>query len=363
MRCHLLGLSHTQTTREYSACAFTQKIRLLARMLHERGHHVIHYGVAGSDPQCSENVVTVPMEIFDKTHRAKSWHSGFNLNPRELTNVLHLEHCIEEVGRRKQPGDFLLCPFGYAHKEIADAHADMIVVESGIGYGATFAPHKIFESYSWMHFCYGRTLYNEQPPWTDAVIPNYLDLADYPFRPVKADPPYAIHVARPTTMKGRAIAAAACKAAGIPLFVAGQGHGRSEDWIDLGVLSIEQRARWVGGATCLIQPTLYIEPFGTCTIEAAAYGTPVITTDWGAFTETVLHGVTGYRCRTPEEFSWAVAHAGDLSPIDCRRVAEQRYSLDKVGAMYERYFETLAAHVAGTPLPVTDLDTLMRERL
>lgn len=359
MRFHIPGLSHTQTTREFSACAFTQKIRLLCRMLHERGHYVIHYGVEGSDPACSENVATVPEELFNKVHRQRSWHDGFNLNPRELTNVKHLENCIAEIGMRKEPGDFLLAPFGFAHKPICDEHPDLIIVEPGIGYGATFAPYRVFESYPWMHFIWGRDHLTKPPSWFDVVIPNYLDLDDYPL--VTERKPYAIHVGRPTVLKGRAIAVEACKAAGVPLYVAGQGHGDSPDWTNLGVLSIEDRAKWVGEAQCLIAPTLYIEPFGTVVIEAAAYGTPTVTTDWGAFAENVVHGVTGYRCRTPNEFAWAVANAGRLDPYACRRIAEQRYSIDKVGDMYEHYFRALAAHVAGRDAEVTDLDWLTRE--
>ena len=34
-------------------------------------------------------------------------------------------------------------------------------------------------------------------------------------------------------------------------------------------------------------------------------GTPVIATNWGVFPETVIHGLTGWRCRTLEEFEWA----------------------------------------------------------
>lgn len=372
MRFHVLGLAHTQTTREFSVCAFTTKVRLLCKMLTERGHTVYHYGVEGSDPICTENVAVCPEQLWAEDHRTYDWRQGFKMDARMLSAVVFERNAIAEIGKRKQPGDFLLCPFGVAQQPIAEAHPDMIVVESGIGYGVTFAKYRVFETYSWAHSVYGRETERQQkkvralcgvfePPWTDAVIPQYLDLDDYPFQPAKAHPPYAIHLGRNVALKGLAVAAHACRMAGVPLYVAGQAHVESPDWTNLGVLSIEERARWVGGASCLIAPTLYNEPGGTVTLEAAAYGTPVVTTDWGSFTETVLHGETGWRCRTFAEFVWAVANANQINPARCREVAEERWSLEKVGAMYEHYFRSIAAQEAGGDAPVRDLDWLRRE--
>src|SRR5262245_61211956 len=59
MKIFVLGVPHTQTTRDFSTCPFTTKTWNQCRMLHRRGHEVIHLGVEGSDPECSQNVAVV----------------------------------------------------------------------------------------------------------------------------------------------------------------------------------------------------------------------------------------------------------------------------------------------------------------
>jgi glycosyltransferase involved in cell wall biosynthesis len=339
MRFHVLGLAHTQTTREYSCCAFTQKIRLLCKMLHGLGHTVIHYGVEGSNPECTESVSVVPLETFRRVHNYDFRTTGFTVNLGDEGYRTFTSASIDAIRERLEPMDFLLCPFGVGHKPQADA-VGAIAVEPGIGYEQTFANYRVFESYAWMHFHYGKEQRCLSPRWYDAVIPNYLDMADYPYQPQKKD--YAILVGRQIPLKGVQVASDVCNKAGIPLYIAGQGDlGGSVKATHLGVLSIEERAKWVGEAKVLFAPTQYIEPFGAVIIEAMAYGTPVITTDFGAFSETVTHGVTGYRCRTFEQFVWAAKHVENLSPAACRAEVLRRWSLERVSEMYQEYFTTL----------------------
>jgi hypothetical protein len=59
MKLIVLGIPHTQTTRAFNTCPFTIKAWNQCRMLQARGHEVIHIGVEGSDPPCSENVAAI----------------------------------------------------------------------------------------------------------------------------------------------------------------------------------------------------------------------------------------------------------------------------------------------------------------
>lgn len=348
MRFHVLGVSHTRTTAEYSVCAFTQKTRHLCKMLHDNGHTVYHYGTEGSDPVCTEHVTVLDSATFARVHGAYDYRTEeFRISGTDEAYTTFTRNAIAAIRERVQVGDFLCCTFGMAHKPIADAVPQAITVESGIGYVETFAVHRVFESYAWMHLRYGSEDRYMAPRYYDAVIPNCVDLAQFCFRREKED--FHLFLGRPTALKGRDIAIRVCQELGIPLYVAGQGDRDVPAGVThLGVLGPEERADWLSRAAALWCPTIYVEPFGTVAIEAMASGTPVIASDTGAFTETVVHGQTGWRCRTHEQFLWAAKHVARIDPLTCRWWAADNYSLERTGQMYEEYFRTLARLYDGT---------------
>lgn len=346
LRFHLLGLAHLATNRKNSACAYTQKIVKLAHMLKSNGHQVFFYGVEGSDLECDEFIPVSTQHVLEETYgNYDKTKEFFRHHPQDLAHLTFNANAIKGVLERKEDQDFLLCPMGNYQQPIAQA-VNLMTVESGIGYTGVFSNFRVFESYAWMHYVYG-LLKQDDGGWYDAVIPNYFEVADFPFTAQKED--YLLYFGRIVWRKGVQVASQVAKATGNQLYIVGQGSlDNPQEGLALGnekhikyfpAVGPEERGQLLGKAKAVLMPTFYLEPFGGVNVEAQLCGTPVITSDWGAFPETVLHGITGYRCRVFEEFCWAVQNIHRIRPIACRQWAEKNYSLERVGSMYEEYFQ------------------------
>ena len=342
MRFHILGLAHTVSTPEYSQCAFTQKVVKMCRMLSRAGHEAFHYGHADSEIE-GTNVPCTDEDTLIEAYAAWDWRTqGFP--PFKVDDGAYRifnKNAISEIGKRKQPGDFLLVPFGYAQQLVADAHKDMLVVESGIGYGGgMFAPYKVFESYALMHAYRGldAVCHASNEHWYDVVIPNYYDPAEFTYRAEKQD--YLLHMGRLGVGKGTHIALDLARKTGHRLVVAGPlgDYKLPPDVEYVGVVGPRERAKLLAGAKALLCPSTYVEPFCGVMVEAFLSGTPVISTDFGAFAEYNIDGVTGFRCRTFGDFMRAVDDIGVIQPEDCYNHGLV-FSLDSLWPEYERYFQ------------------------
>ena len=359
IRLHVLAIPHTASTKEYTVCAFTQKVINFCKMFKEQGMHVIHYGHEHSEVECDEHVTVTTQTLLEKVYGIYDWkNQGLKYNQQDEVFQTFNQNCIQEIAKRKQPHDIILCFFGVAQKPVCDAHSDLICVEPSIGYPSQFAPFKVYESYAVMHGLQGpEKVSTAEYKFYDAVIPSGFDLSEFQFKDWSQKEDYFLMCGRLVWSKGVDIAAQVTEKIGKKLILAGTSYGPEDcnlgkEWPShveyVGYADVEKRKKLMAGAMGLFCPTIYNEPFGYVAIEAMLSGTPVITVDWGAFTETVQHGVTGYRCRTFEQFAWAAKNITTISPQACREWAAENYNFGKIGKMYREYFESIINVSKGT---------------
>ena len=220
LRFHLLGLAHLATHKKNSACAYTQKVVKLARILKSHGHQVFFYGVEGSEVECDEFIQVSTQDVLEQTYgQYDQTREFFKHHPQDFAHRTFNANTIKEINARKADRDFLLCPMGNYQEPIARA-VNLLTVEPGIGYTGVFSAFRVFESYAWMHYVYG-LLKQDDGVWYDAAIPNYYDVADFPFEEQKED--YLLYFGRIIRRKGVQVAADVAKATGHQLYVVGQG--------------------------------------------------------------------------------------------------------------------------------------------
>jgi glycosyltransferase involved in cell wall biosynthesis len=113
----------------------------------------------------------------------------------------------------------------------------------------------------------------------------------------------------------------------------------------LGPLTAERKQELLSRACCLLHPTLAPETSSLVAMEALAAGTPVIAYRSGALPEIVEHGRTGFLVEGMDPMAAAIADVGRISPAECRTVAEQRFSRERMVAAYFDLYRALAQRV------------------
>jgi glycosyltransferase involved in cell wall biosynthesis len=221
-------------------------------------------------------------------------------------------------------------------------------IESGIGYYETLLPWRIWESYAARHASMGREGrhgVSMESTRLEFTVPNYYDVTEWPATTGDRSEAPVVFMGRLTEGKGIAtVLEVAARRPDVRFQIIGQGDAGAwaipQNVEVLGSMGPE-RAALLGQARAIIAPSRYIEPFCGSVVEAQLCGTPAITSDFGAFAETVQHGITGFLCQTVNQFTAAVDRVLGLERDTIAKRARKLYAMERVGRLYDDAFEVV----------------------
>lgn len=339
MRLHLPALPHTSTTEWWTCCAYTQKVRRFATMMTEAGHEVFLYGGPENQAKCTEWLPLVSAQEQamwwpDWDPETDVWN-GFDVEAPWWKTFN--QRAVEEITPRLQDRDLIGLIAGRCQAPIAAAFPQHVAMEWGVGYEGIATPFRAFESQAWMHHVYGMQGISDGQ-FFDAVVPNSYEPGEF-WPIVKAERDYFLYLGRMTPRKGLGVVAEIAKHHDV--ITAGQGTERVPGAVHAGVVRGSDRLALLQNAKGVLVPTTYIEPFGGVCVEAMLCGTPVITTDWGAFLELVDTGVDGFRCRMLRDFLAAADQVDQLDRAGIATRAAARWTTPVVALQYERWLRNL----------------------
>ena len=152
----------------------------------------------------------------------------------------------------------------------------------------------------------------------------------------------------------RAIAIAT--ACGIPLRIAAKVDPADKDYFEhrirplldnplvefIGEIGEGDKNAFLGGATALLFPIDWPEPFGLVMIEALACGLPVVAFAGGSVCEVVDDGVTGFVVNSVDQAIRAVERIGRIDRRACRAAFERRFTVRRMASQYVRIYRHVA---------------------
>lgn len=341
---HLVGIFHTVHNSDYSHCAFTGKALRFAKMMKPYGYTVLEYSNEGSQSEANEHIVILNKDEFNTLFGGRG-DKDFHGDDATIGSPGHTkfqDKLIAEMRKRVKPRDIICHPFGHAHEPLLAEFPECIHVETGIGYPTLMTGSKrIFESYAWMHYHQGKEGRNgTNYEW---VVPNYFDLKEWEY--CEEPDNYFAFMGRICSIKGLDTILEIARRRDIKIKIAGQGDPTpwSHPNIEyVGPLKGKERSDFIRKARASFMPTVFTEPFGGSGVEGMLCGTPLIAVDYGAFTETLIHGTTGYRCHTLQDWLDAVDNIDLIDRWTTSQVARARYSLEACGERYDKIFQDLS---------------------
>ena len=182
------------------------------------------------------------------------------------------------------------------------------------------------------------------------TVYNAIDIGQHPFSHEKDD--YLLFLGRMTADKGAHTAVEVARRLDARLILAGKINEEPEreffaaevephltDRIYFrGEVDTSTKLELYRRARCTLFPIQWAEPFGLVMIESLAAGTPVVAFRYGSVPEVIDDGRTGFIVETPDEMVDAVGRIGEIDPAECRRVAEERFGVERFVRAHEEAY-------------------------
>ena len=190
--------------------------------------------------------------------------------------------------------------------------------------------------------------------WAGTVY-HGVPLDQYPYSARGGD--YLAFLGRMSPEKRPDLAIALAKHVGVPLKIAAKVDPTDRAYFEaeieplldhplidfVGEIGEDAKPEFLGGARALVFPIDWPEPFGLVMVEALACGTPVIARRCGSVPEVIRPGRTGFIADTLSDMARAVRALDRIDRAACRREAEHRFSVERMGDGYEALYRQLGA--------------------
>jgi glycosyltransferase involved in cell wall biosynthesis len=187
-------------------------------------------------------------------------------------------------------------------------------------------------------------------------------------QPKPVRPSYFAFLGRIAPEKGVDRAIRIAEHCGVPLKVAAKVDSVDREYFEeqiwpmmkaanvdyIGEINDAQKSEFLSGATVLLVPIDWPEPFGLVMIEAMACGTPVIAFNRGSVPEVIEDGLTGFIVEDINGAIGAVDRLSHLSRQKIRRRFEERFTARRMAQDYLGVYRRLTDKVAPHLRLVTD---------
>lgn len=329
-------------------------VHLLTENLVRRGHDVTLF--ASGDSRTSARLVSAtPYAIWSEQGRRR-WPTEADAIAEEAR---HARACMRRAGE-----------FDVVHNHAGPAG---MMAATATGTPVLTTHHRAYDPRSaWVYGVYPGAHHalsgaaSETFPARGRVAPIHhgIDVASYPFS--ERPEGYLLFLGRVAPEKGAHVAVEVARRARRRLVIAGPIQGRHAGYgaailaaADgtairyLGEAGPNEKRRLLAGASAVLFPITWDEPFGLVMVEALACGTPVLAFASGSVPEVIRGGETGFIVDAgpdplaPGAGADRLVEAVRLLPLisreRCRWEAEARFSIEREVDEYERVYAALVS--------------------